>query len=87
MSGAHLASESAHILKSSHNIGDNDSHVTIFEDSSHLQMTTNMTQNKNLSPAVKSLGAPVVAPCRAGPSMLVLTQLSWTNPATEGALE
>lgn len=48
----------------------------IFEDFSHLSMTTNMTQNKNLSPDVKFVGSTGIAPCRARPSMLVLIQLS-----------
>lgn len=70
--GAHLASESANILKSSHITGDNDPHVTVYQDSSsHLHVTADNVQNKNLSPAVRSPEARVAVPRRAGPSMIM----------------
>lgn len=72
MPGAHLASESANIPKSSHITGDNDPHVTVYQDSSsHLHVTADNVQNKNLSPAVRSPEARVAVPRRAGPSMIM----------------
>ena len=83
MPGTHLALGSANILKFSHITGDNDPHVTIYKDSSHLQVTTDKAQNKKVSPAVRSPEALVGAPCRAGPSVIML----WINPVTDGATE
>lgn len=72
MPGAHLASESANILKSSHITGNNDPHITVCKDTSfHLHVTADNVQNKNLSPAVRSPEAQVAVPCRAGPSMIM----------------